>query len=198
MRAVETDQHWQTRGVKNGDVIGTFKARDLLRQIAEATHRCGDPGLQYDTTINRWHTCANTDRIHASNPCSEYMFLDDTACNLASINLMKFRQPDGVFDHERFQNAVRVLITAMEIIVDNSSYPTQEISQRSHLFRTLGIGYANLGALLMSLGLPYDSDGGRAYAGAITALLTGRAYAQSAVMAKPLGPFYRFVEKREE
>ena len=197
MRAVETDQHWQTRGVKNGDVIGTFKARDLLRQIAEATHRCGDPGLQYDTTINRWHTCANTDRIHASNPCSEYMFLDDTACNLASINLMKFRQPDGAFDHERFQNAVRVLITAMEIIVDNSSYPTQEISQRSHLFRTLGIGYANLGALLMSLGLPYDSDGGRAYAGAITALLTGRAYAQSAVMAKQLGPFYRFEENRE-
>ncbi len=189
MRAVETDQHWQTRTVRHSEVVDTYNARDLLHQIAEATHRCGDPGLQYDTTINRWHTGAATDRIHASNPCSEYMFLDDTACNLASINLMKFRQADGLFDHQRFQDAVRVLITAMEIVVDNSSYPTEAIAQRSHVYRTLGIGYANLGALLMSLGLPYDSEGGRAYAAAISALLTGRSYAQSSALAEAQGAF---------
>ncbi|USN54064.1 MAG: vitamin B12-dependent ribonucleotide reductase [Candidatus Nomurabacteria bacterium] len=189
MKAVESDGYWQTRAVKDDAVVDTYKARDVLRMISEATHQCGDPGLQYDTTINNWHTCLNTDRIHASNPCSEYMFLNDTACNLASINLMKFRTQDGRFDYTKYLHAIKVLITAMEIIVDNSSYPTERIAARSHLYRTLGIGYANLGALLMSLGLPYDSDEGRAYAAVITALLTGQAYAQSAEIAKEMGPF---------
>ncbi len=197
MRAVENDAHWQTRSVRNGDVIDAYKARDVLRQIAEATHLCGDPGLQYDTTINNWHTCANTDRIHASNPCSEYMFLNDTACNLASINLMKFRTVDGQFDFAKYQKAITVLITAMEILVDNSSYPTEAIAHRSHLYRTLGIGYANLGALLMSLGLPYDSDEGRAYAAAITSLLSGQAYEQSAKIASVMGAFPGYNENKE-
>ena len=180
MRAVMDDGEWQTRAVRDDAVMETYKARDLMRQIAEATHLCGDPGLQFDTTVNDWHTCPNTARINASNPCSEYMFLDDSACNLASINLMKFvREADGEFDHVGFDAACRTLITAQEILVDNSSYPTPAITENSHDYRPLGLGYANLGALLMSRGLPYDSDAGRDYAATITAVMHGAAYAQS-------------------
>ena len=160
------DGEWQTRAVLDGQPMDTYKARDLMRQIAEATRICGDPGLQFDTTVNDWHTCPNTARINASNPCSEYMFLDDSACNLASINLMKFvREEDGEFDVVAFEAACRTLITAQEILVDNSSYPTKAIEKNSHDYRPLGLGYANLGALLMSRGLPYDSDDGRDYSG---------------------------------
>ena len=185
MRAVMDDGEWQTRAVLTGEVMDTYKARDLMRQIAEATHICGDPGMQFDTTVNDWHTCPNTARINASNPCSEYMFLDDSACNLASINLMKFVEPEGSenageLDAAAFEAACRTLITAQEILVDNSSYPTEAIARNSHAYRPLGLGYANLGALLMSRGLPYDSDAGRDYAAAITALMHGAAYAQSA------------------
>ncbi len=197
MQAVLKDKEWQTRSVTTGEVVGTYKARDILYKIAEGTYICGDPGLQYDTTINKWHTCANTDKIHASNPCSEYMFLNDTACNLASLNLLKFRKDDGSFDVKAFQQAVRVFITAMEIIVDNASYPTDKIAYRSHLYRTLGLGYANLGALLMSRGLPYDSDEGRALAAAITAVMTGTAYQQSGEIAKVKGPFPDFEPNKE-
>src|SRR6187399_2667937 len=198
MRAVMDDGEWQTRAVRDGAVMDTFKARDLMRQIAEATHICGDPGMQFDTTVNDWHTCPNTERIYASNPCSEYMFLDDSACNLASINLMKFVVPEGSpnaaeFDHAAFDAACRTLITAQEILVDNSSYPTPAIAKNSHAYRPLGLGYANLGALLMSRGLPYDSDGGRDYAGALTAIMTGEAYAQSSRIARDQGgPFAGF------
>src|SRR5688500_9295184 len=179
MRAVMDDREWQTRAVlPPHEVTATYKARDLMRQIAEATHICGDPGLQFDTTVNDWHTCPNTARINASNPCSEYMFLDDSACNLASINLMKFvRESDGEFDPIAFEAACRTLITAQEILVDNSSYPTPAITRNSHDYRPLGLGYANLGALLMSRGLPYDSDAGRDYAGTITAIMHGAAFA---------------------
>jgi ribonucleoside-diphosphate reductase alpha chain len=198
MEAAVKGLPWQTRYVTTGEVADTYNARDLLREIAEATWICGDPGLQYDDTINRWHTCKNTDRIYASNPCSEFVFLDDTACNLASLNLMAFRKPDGEFDIEAFRQAVRVMITAQEIIVDNAAYPTPKITRNSHDYRPLGLGYANLGALLMARGLPYDSDAGRAYAAAITAVMTGEAYAQSAVIARDCGgPFPGFARNRE-
>src|SRR5687768_14267649 len=179
MQAVETDGEWTTHAVVDGKPMDTFKARDIFRRMAEAAWVCGDPGIQYDTTINDWHTSANTDRIHASNPCSEYMFLNDTACNLASLNLMKFVRDDGEFDVEAYRFAAKVTITAQEILVDNASYPTPKIEENSHKFRPLGLGYANLGALLMSRGLAYDSDAGRAYAAALTAIMQGEAYKQS-------------------
>jgi ribonucleoside-diphosphate reductase alpha chain len=198
MRAVLDDGDWQTRAVTTGEVMDTYKARDLMRQIAEGTWVCGDPGMQFDTTVNEWHTCPDTDRINASNPCSEYMFLDDSACNLASINLMKFVRDDGELDVAAFKAACRTLITAQEIIVPNSSYPTRAIEKNSHEYRPLGLGYANLGALLMSRGLPYDSDEGRAYAAAITAVMTGEAYAQSARIARDHGgPFAGYEKNRE-
>ncbi len=199
MRAVIDDGSWQTRAVKDPSrVMDTYKARDLIRQIAEATHVCGDPGMQFDTTVNEWHTCPNTDRINASNPCSEYMFLNDSACNLASINLMRFVDARGEFDVDAFTAAVRTFIIAQEIVVGNASYPTKAIERNSHDFRPLGLGYANIGALLMSRGLPYDSDGGRAYAAAITALMTGEAYAESARIARDHGgPFAGYAKNRE-
>jgi ribonucleoside-diphosphate reductase alpha chain len=198
MRAVLDDGQWQTKAVRDGAIVDTYKARDLMRMIAEGTWVCGDPGMQFDTTVNDWHTCPETDRINASNPCSEYMFLDDSACNLASINLMKFVKADGELDVAAFRAACRTLITAQEIIVPNSSYPTKAIEKNSHEFRPLGLGYANLGALLMSRGLPYDSDEGRAYAAAITAVMTGEAYAQSARIARDHGgPFAGYEKNRE-
>ena len=197
MRAVEDDRDWWTRNVTDGQPHQKHSARELLNKMADSAWHCGDPGMQYDTTINRWHTCKNTDRIKASNPCSEYMFLDDTACNLASLNLMKFLGPNGVFDAEAFRHAVDITITAQEILVDNASYPTPRIAENSHNFRPLGIGYANLGGLLMSLGIPYDSDKGRDMAGAITALMTGESYAQSARVAERLGAFPGFAVNRE-
>src|SRR6187200_3708954 len=198
MRAVLDDGSWDTHAVRNGDVVDTYKARDLMRLIAEGTHVCGDPGMQFDTTVNEWHTCPETDRIHASNPCSEYMFLNDSACNLASINLMKFVKDDGEFDAVSYKAAIRTLITAQEIIVDNASYPTPSIEKNSHAYRPLGLGYANLGALLMSRGLPYDSDGGRDYAGAITALMHGAAYAESSRVARDHGGPFSGYEKNKE
>ena len=198
MRAVLDDGEWQTKAVRNGEVVDTYKARDLMRMIAEGTWVCGDPGMQFDTTVNDWHTCPDTSRINASNPCSEYMFLDDSACNLASINLMKFVKSDGELDVAAFRSACRTLITAQEIIVPNSSYPTKAIEKNSREYRPLGLGYANLGALLMSRGQPYDSDEGRAYAAAITAVLTGEAYAQSARIARDHGgPFGGYERNRE-
>ena len=198
MRAVLDDAEWRTKSVTTGAVMDTYKARDLMRGIAEGTWVCGDPGMQFDTTVNEWHTCPETDRINASNPCSEYMFLDDSACNLASINLMKFVKEDGELDVAAFKAACRTLITAQEIIVPNSSYPTKAIERNSHEYRPLGLGYANLGALLMSRGLPYDSDEGRAYAAAITAVMTGEAYAQSARIARDHGgPFGGYERNRE-
>ena len=174
-----------------------YSARELLHRMADSAWHCGDPGMQYDTTINRWHTCKNTARINASNPCSEYMFLDDTACNLASLNLMKYLNSNGTFDVDAFRHAVDITITAQEILVDNASYPTPKIADNSHKFRPLGLGYANLGALLMSMALPYDSDGGRDMAGAVTALMCGEAYAQSARIAERLGPFAGYAVNRE-
>jgi ribonucleoside-diphosphate reductase alpha chain len=197
MRAVQEDRDWWTRNVNDGKPLEKFRARDLLREMADSAWHCGDPGMQYDTTINRWHTCKATDRIYASNPCSEYMFLDDTACNLASLNLLKFLGSTGQFDTEGFRHAVDITITAQEILVDNASYPTERIARNSHDYRPLGLGYANLGALLMSLALPYDSDGGRDFCGAITALMTGEAYAQSARMAERMGPFAGYLRNRE-
>ena len=198
MRAVLDDGEWHTRSVTTGDIVTTYRARDLMRQIAEGTWVCGDPGMQFDTTVNDWHTCPNTARINASNPCSEYMFLDDSACNLASINLMKFVREDGEFDAVGFSAACRTFLTAQEILVDNSSYPTPAIAKNSHEYRPLGLGYANLGALLMSRGLPYDSDAGRDYAAAITAVMHGSAYAQSARIARDHGgPFPGFERNRE-
>ena len=197
MRAVEEDRDWWTRNVNDGEAVEQYRARDLMQKMAESAWQCGDPGMQYDTTINRWHTCKSTDRINASNPCSEYMFLDDTACNLASLNLLKFLGPNGQFDAEGFRHAVDVTITAQEILVDNASYPTEKIARNSHDYRPLGIGYANLGALLMSLALPYDSDGGRDFCGAITALMTGESYAQSARIAERMGPFGGYLRNRE-
>ena len=160
-----------------------FKAKELLYKISDATWRCGDPGMQYDTTVNRWHTSKNTARINASNPCSEYMFLDDSACNLASLNLLKFA-PNGTFDVEAYRHSVDVLITAQEILVDNAGYPTEMIAKNSHDYRPLGLGYANLGALLMAAGLPYDSDAGRDYAACVTAIMCGEAYLQSSRIAE--------------
>jgi ribonucleoside-diphosphate reductase alpha chain len=198
MRAVLDDGTWDTHAVLSGAVLDTYRARDVMRLIAEGTHVCGDPGMQFDTTINEWHTCPETDRIHASNPCSEYMFLNDSACNLASINLMKFVNDDGEFDVASYEAAIRTLITAQEIIVDNASYPTAAIEKNSHAYRPLGLGYANLGALLMSRGLPYDSDAGRDCAAALTALMTGEAYAQSARIARDCGgPFSGYEKNRE-
>ena len=193
MKAVEADGDWTTRAVTTPEPVDTYKARELMHLIAEGTSICGDPGLQYDTTINKWHTCPNSGRINASNPCSEYMFVDDSACNLASLNLMKFRtEDDGRFDIERFCHAVRIFIIAQEILVDNASYPTDPICLNSHRFRALGLGYANLGCLVMSLGLPYDSDAGRALAGVLTALMTGQAYTVSAELAQVQGAFEEF------
>ncbi len=190
MHAVQQDGDWTTREVTTGEAVDTLPARSVFRAMAEAAWLCGDPGIQYDTTINDWHTSAVSDRIYASNPCSEYMFLNDTACNLASMNLMKFVGEDGEFDVEAYRFASRVTITAQEILVDNASYPTPQIEENSHRFRPLGIGYANLGALLMSRGLAYDSDAGRQYAATLTAIMTGEAYRQSAVIARDHGgPF---------
>src|SRR5579864_3396947 len=197
MRAVEDDRDWWTRNVNDGNPFEKHSARDLLHSMAESAWRCGDPGMQYDTTVNRWHTCKNTARINASNPCSEYMFLDDTACNLASLNLMKYLNANGSFDVEAFRHAVDITITAQEILVDNASYPTPRIAENSHKFRPLGLGYANLGALLMSMALPYDSDGGRDMAAAVTALMCGEAYAQSSRIAERLGPFSGYAVNRE-
>jgi ribonucleoside-diphosphate reductase alpha chain len=189
MNAVEADADWNLTARVDGSVVESMKARELLRQIAEAAWRCADPGLQYDTTINAWHTLPNSGRINASNPCSEYMSIDDSACNLASLNLMKFRREDGELDVEALQHAVDVIFLAQEILVGNSSYPTPDIERNAKSYRQLGLGYANLGALLMARGLPYDSDEGRAYAAAITALMTGRAYRKSAEIASRMGPF---------
>jgi len=198
MRAVLDDGNWETKAVRDGAVMDTYKARDLMKLIAEGTYVCGDPGMQFDTTVNEWHPCPNTARINASNPCSEYMFLDDSACNLSSINLMKFVKPDGEFDVVGYKAAIRTLITAQEIIVDNASYPTAPIEKNSHAYRPLGLGYANLGALLMSRGLPYDSDGGRDYAAALTAIMTGEAYAQSARISRDQGGPFRGYEMNRE
>jgi ribonucleoside-diphosphate reductase alpha chain len=197
MRAVQEDRDWQTQYVTNGQPCETFKARALMRMIGESTYFCGDPGMQYDTTINDWHTCANTARINASNPCSEYMHLDNSACNLASLNLLKYLREDGVFDTEAFRRAVDIVILAQDILVDNSSYPTAEITANAHAFRELGLGYANLGALLMSLGLPYDSDAGRAYAAAVTALMSGEGYLQSSRVAAAIGAFDGYEVNRQ-
>ncbi len=197
MERVLDGGEWNTRFVTDGEVSETFRARDILRMIAEATHLCGDPGMQFDTTINNWHTCSNTGRISGSNPCSEYMHLDNSACNLASLNLLKFLRDDGGFDIESFRHTVDIMITAQDILVDNSSYPTEEITQNARDFRELGLGYANLGALLMSLGLPYDSDAGRSYAAAVTALLTGEGYLQSSRVADRLEPFGGYSVNRD-
>src|SRR6059058_4598588 len=197
MRAVVEDKDWWTKNVADGQPVEKLRARDLMMKISDSTWHCGDPGMQYDTTVNRWHTCKSTARINASNPCSEYMFLDDTACNLASLNLMKFVTTSGQFDVPAFKNAVDVTITAQEILVDNASYPTPKIAENSHNFRPLGLGYANLGALLMSMALPYDSPEGRDVAGAITALMCGEAYAQSSRIAERMGPFPGYEVNRE-
>jgi ribonucleoside-diphosphate reductase alpha chain len=197
MRAAEENKDWWTKNVTDGQPSEKLSAKDLLRKIADSTWHCGDPGMQFDTTVNRWHTCKNTARINASNPCSEYMFLDDTACNLASLNLMKYLGPNGQFDVEAFKSAVDVTITAQEILVDNASYPTPRIAENSHNFRPLGLGYANLGALLMSMALPYDSEEGRDVAAAVTALMCGEAYAQSARAAERLGAFPGYEVNRE-
>jgi ribonucleoside-diphosphate reductase alpha chain len=197
MRAVKDNMEWKTRFVRSEGVCETFKARELIRKIAEGTHICGDPGMQFDDTINKWHTCKKSGKINASNPCSEFMFLDDSACNLSSINLMRFRKDDCSYDVEQFMQTIRTMIIAMELAVDGSSYPTEEITKNSHDFRPLGFGYANLGALLMSLGLPYDSDAGRAVASALTAIMTGQAYKTSAELSALVGPFARFKENKE-
>jgi ribonucleoside-diphosphate reductase alpha chain len=197
MRAVANNGEWQTHFVRGGEVAKTYQARDLLRMIAEAAWGCGDPGMQFDTTINAWHTCPNSGRINASNPCSEYMHLDNSACNLASLNLLKFVDDRGEFDVKAFRHAVDVMITAQDILVDNSSYPTSEIGENAHAFRELGLGYANLGAMLMALGMPYDSDMGRSYAGAVTALMTGEAYRQSARIAETMGSYEGYAVNRE-
>jgi ribonucleoside-diphosphate reductase alpha chain len=197
MQAVERDEDWHLIGRVSGEPVATLPARELMRQIADAAWRCADPGLQYDTTINQWHTCPNSGRINASNPCSEYLHIDDSACNLASLNLMTFRRPDGTLDVERFNHTVDIVFLAQEIIVGPASYPTEEIAANARAFRQLGLGYANLGAYLMANGLAYDSDGGRAFAAAVTALMTGRGYLQSAKIAGALGPYARYPENRE-
>jgi ribonucleoside-diphosphate reductase alpha chain len=203
MEAVKHDRVWHTRAVTSGAIVDTYRAKDLWRMIAEAAHQCGDPGLQFHTTINDWHTCPGTAPITASNPCSEYMFLDDSACNLASLNLRKFQRPAGdpqagELDIEAFKHAVELTTLAQEIIVESARYPTERIAENSHAYRPLGLGYANLGALLMSRGLPYDSDAGRAYAAAVTALMGGHAYATSAKIARDVtGPFAGYERNRE-
>src|SRR5436305_10856095 len=197
MRAVEECAEWRRTARTTGEPGGVpVPARELMREISEAAWRCADPGVQYDTTINRWHTCPVTGRINASNPCSEYMHVDDSACNLASLNLMKFRRADGTFDVESFEHAVDVVFLAQEIIVSPSSYPTEEIGRNARAFRQLGLGYANLGAYLMADGVPYDSDEGRATAAAITALMTARGYLGSARIAAAMGPYERYAENR--
>jgi ribonucleoside-diphosphate reductase alpha chain len=198
MHAVENDEDWRLIARTTGEPIGEpIPARELMREISEAAWRCADPGVQYDSTINNWHTCPNSGRISASNPCSEYMHVDDSACNLASLNLMKFRRSDGTFDVEAFEHAVDIVFLAQEIIVSPSSYPTEQITRNARAFRQLGLGYANLGAYLMADGVPYDSDQGRATAAAITALMTGRAYLGSARIAGKLGPYERYADNRE-
>jgi ribonucleoside-diphosphate reductase alpha chain len=198
MQAVDRNDSWTTHWITDASKAGpTFKATEVLGKMAECAWQCGDPGVQYDTTINRWHTCPNSGRINASNPCSEYMFLDDTACNLASINLMKFRRPDGHFDVERFEAACRIFFVAQEILVDHASYPTARIARNSHLYRPLGLGYSNLGSLLMADGLAYDSDAGRGVCGAITAILHGAANRTSAELAAAVGPFEGYAANRE-
>ncbi len=174
--------------MKGHEPVETYKAREIMHKIAESTWLCGDPGMQFDTTINKWHTSKNTARINASNPCSEYMFLDNSACNLASLNLMRFVTPAGTFDISAYRHAISVMITAMEILVDNSGYPTEAIARNSHDYRPLGLGYANLGALLMSFGLPYDSAAGRDLAASMTAIMCGQAYLQSAIIAAQCPP----------
>jgi len=197
MEAVADDGDWNLREVKTGKVVKTIRARDLFRQLCEATWECADPGMQFDTTINRWHTAANTGRINGSNPCSEYMHLDNSACNLASLNMLRFLDDDETFDVTGFRHAIDVVFTAQEILVGRADYPTEDIADTSRRFRQLGLGYANLGATLMALGLPYDSDQGRAFAGAITSLMTGHAYEVSARIASRMGPFAGFAENRE-
>jgi ribonucleoside-diphosphate reductase alpha chain len=198
MRAVLDDKEWHLRAVTDADrILKTVQARELMRLMAESAHQCGDPGIQYDTTINDWHTSANTGRINASNPCSEYMYLDDSACNLASLNLMKFVRDDGTFDVDAYRHAVHVTITAQEILVSNASYPTPKIAENSENYRPLGLGYANLGALLMARGVPYDSPQGREVAACVTAIMTGEAYAQSARIAREVGPFNGYAVNRQ-
>jgi ribonucleoside-diphosphate reductase alpha chain len=197
MHAVVDDRDWDLKAVTDGTTVKTLKARDLMRQISQSAWECADPGMQYDTTINRWHTASNTGRINASNPCSEYMHLDNSACNLASINLLKYLGDDGAFDVAGFKHTVEVIFTAQEIIVGNADYPTEKIAETSRQFRQLGIGYANLGALLMAEGMPYDSDAGRAWAAAITALMTGHSYATSAKTAARMGPFAGYAANEE-
>ena len=197
MKAVEADGEWKTTLRTTGEVCDTYRARDLWHKLAEAAWSCADPGVQYDSTINDWHTCPNSDRINASNPCSEYMFLDNSACNLSSINLSKFLDEEGRFDIEGYRQAIRVLIVAMDILVDYASYPTREIAKNSHNYRPLGLGYANLGTLLMQLGIPYDSDEGRTIAAALTSILCGHAYATSSEIAASKGPFQGFQRNRQ-
>lgn len=197
MQAVEDDADWDLRAVTNGKSVKKVRARDLMRQFSEAAWECADPGMQYDTTINKWHTSPNAGRINGSNPCSEYMHLDNSACNLASLNLLKFLRDDGTFDIKAFIHTTELIFTAQEILVGYSEYPTESITKNARAYRELGIGYANLGAMLMALGLPYDSDEGRAIAAAITALLTGQAYATSAKIANRVGPFAGFAKDRE-
>jgi ribonucleoside-diphosphate reductase alpha chain len=197
MHAVEAGADWQLIARSTGEPTETLPARELMREISEAAWRCADPGVQYDTTINQWHTSPVSGRINASNPCSEYMHVDDSACNLASLNLMKFRRADGTLDVDQFNHVVDIVFLAQEIIVGPSSYPTEEIGVNARAFRQLGMGYANLGAYLMSNGLAYDSDGGRGFAASVTALMTGRAYRQSAKVASALGPYERYPENRE-
>ena len=197
MQAMVEDRDWELRAVTTGEVMRTLPARVLWREIAEASWECADPGLQFDTTINAWHTAHATGRINGSNPCSEYMHLDNSACNLASINLLKYLDEDGTFDVEAFRHTIEVIFSAQEILVGNADYPTESIAATSRAFRQLGLGYANLGAMLMALGLPYDSEEGRAWAAAITSLLTGHAYATSARIASRMGPFSGFAANEE-
>src|ERR1700728_2466199 len=198
MRAVENDEDWHLTARVTGEPTGeSIQARQLMKEIAEAAWRCADPGVQFDTVINEWHTSPVSGRINASNPCSEYMHVDDSACNLASLNLMKFRRPDGTFDVESFEHAVHIMFLAHEIIVGPSSYPTEEIGENARAFRQLGMGYANLGAYLMADGMPYDSDTGRGTAAAVTALMTGRGYLGAARIAAAMGPYDRYQENRD-
>lgn len=197
MDAAEKDGEWQTKHIVSKRIAETYRARDLLNEIAKAAWECGDPGVQFDTTINKWHTCPNSGKINASNPCSEYMHVDNSACNLASINLMKFMRPDGTFMIKEFRHTVDTFILAQEIIIDASSYPTDKIGENTHKMRQLGLGYANLGALLMTKGIPYDSEEGRAWAGAITSLMSGEAYRFSSIIAKRMGTFEAYELNKE-
>ena len=197
MEAAKNDHPWVTSFVHQSEPGPVYSSKMLMDRMAECAWHCGDPGVQYDTTINKWHTCPNSGRINASNPCSEYMFLDDTACNLASINLMKFREEDGRFDVERFQAACRIFFIAQEILVGHASYPTDRIAENSHLFRPLGLGYSNLGSLIMSSGHGYDSESGYGMCGSLTALLHGTAFRTSAELSAAVGPFEKFHENRE-